>query len=157
MRQAWRGAPLWRDLAGLVSVAAKSVDRLRDKRRATFRQGRGRSIAYTVETLTPILRGWINYFRLSQVKGTFQELDGWLRRKLRCILWRQWKRSRTRMRKLMERGLAERRAWRSAYNGRGPWWNAGANHMNDAYRKSYFDSLGLISFIDQHQRLNHAL
>jgi RNA-directed DNA polymerase len=57
----------------------------------------------------------------------------------------------------MERGLAERRAWRSAYNGRGPWWNAGANHMNDAYRKSYFDSLGLISFIDQHQRLNHAL
>jgi RNA-directed DNA polymerase len=139
-----------------LKVAAKSVDRLRDKLRTQFRQGRGRSIGRTVETLTPILRGWINYFRLAQVKGTFEELDGWLRRKLRCILWRQWKRPRTRMRKLMGRGLEELRASHSANNGRGPWWNAGASHMNDAYRKSYFDTLGLLSFQEQHRRLNHA-
>jgi RNA-directed DNA polymerase len=139
-----------------LKVAAKSVDRLRRKLRTTLRQGRGQSIGHTVETLTPILRGWINYFRLAQVKGSFEELDGWLRRKLRCILWRQWKRPRTRKRKLMARGLDEQRAWHSAYNGRGPWWNAGANHMNDAYRKSFFDQLGLLSFLDQHHRLNHA-
>lgn len=140
-----------------LRVVAKSVRRLRDKLRATFRQGRGRSIGRTVDTLTPILRGWINYFRLAQVKGTFEELDGWLRRKLRCILWRQWKWPRTRMKKLMARGLNEVRAWHSAYNGRGPWWNAGASHMNDAYRKAYFDHLGLISLLDQHRRLNHAV
>ncbi len=139
-----------------LKVAAKSVDRLRDKVRATFRQGRGRSIGHTVETLTPILRGWINYFRLAQVKVTFEELDGWLRRKLRCILWRQWKRPWTRQQKMMARGLDELRAWHSANNGRGPWWNAGASHMNDAYRKAYFDTLGLMSFLDQHRRLNHA-
>jgi RNA-directed DNA polymerase len=140
-----------------LKVAAKSVDRLRDKLRATFRQGRGRSIERTIETLTPVLRGWINYFRLSQVKGTFDELDGWLRRKLRCILWRRWRKRWTRMKKLMERGLDKLRAWRSANNGRGPWWNAGASHMNDAYRKSYFDTLGLISLLDQHRHLNHAV
>jgi hypothetical protein len=139
-----------------LRVAAKSVDRLRDKLRATFRQGRGRSIERTVETLTPILRGWINYFRLAQVKGTFEELDGWLRRKLRCILWRQRKRPRTRVQKLMARGLDELRAWHSAYNGRGPWWNAGASHMNEAYRKSDFVTLGLLSFQELHSRLNHA-
>lgn len=139
-----------------LKVAARSVARLRDKLRATFRQGRGRSIGGTVETLVPILRGWINYFRLAQVKGVFEELDGWLRRKLRCILWRQWKRPRTRAAKLMARGLDEQRAWRSAYNGRGPWWNAGASHMNDAYRKSFFDNLGLLSLLGQHRRLNHA-
>jgi len=139
-----------------LKVAAKSVVRLRDKLRATFRQGRGQSIGRTVETLTPILRGWISYFRLAQVKGTFEELDGWLRRKLRCILWRQWKKPRTRQKKLMARGLDGLRAWHSANNGRGPWWNAGANHMNDAYRKSYFDTLGLLSFLDQHRRLEHA-
>jgi hypothetical protein len=55
-----------------LRVAAKSVDRLRDKLRATFRQGRGQSIERTVETLTPILRGWMNYFRLAQVKGNIR-------------------------------------------------------------------------------------
>ncbi|MEA1677629.1 group II intron reverse transcriptase/maturase [Nitrospirillum sp. BR 11163] len=139
-----------------LKVAAKSVDRLRDKLRGLFRAGRGRSLAYTIETLAPILRGWTAYFRLAEVKGTFEDLDGWLRRKLRCILWRQWKRPRTRATNLMRRGLDEARAWASACNGRGPWWNAGASHMNDAYRKSFFDTLGLPSLMATHQRLNHA-
>ena len=139
-----------------LRVAAKSVGRLRDKLRDLFRQGRGRFIGRTVETLAPLLRGWIQYFRLAQAKGVFEELDGWLRRKLRCILWRQWKRPRTRARRLMSRGLAEVRASASAYNGHGPWWNAGASHMNDAYRKTFFDQLGLLSLLEQHRRLNHA-
>jgi RNA-directed DNA polymerase len=41
--------------------------------------------------LKPILRGWFNYFRLAEVKNIFEELDGWLRRKLQCIIWRHWK------------------------------------------------------------------
>jgi RNA-directed DNA polymerase len=139
-----------------LKVAPKSVIRLRDKLRLVFRQGRGRSLTHTVETLTPILRGWTAYFRLAQVKGTFEDLDGWLRRKLRCILWRQWKRPRTRARNLMRRGLDEARAKASANNGRGPWWNAGASHMNDAYRKTFFDKLGLPSFLEQLRRLHHA-
>jgi RNA-directed DNA polymerase len=139
-----------------LRVAAKSVTRLRDKLRDAFRQGRGRSVARTVDTLTPILRGWINYFRLAQAKGVFEELDGWLRRKLRCILWRQWKRPRTRAQRLRQRGLDEARSWASANNGHGPWWNAGASHMNEAFRKAFFDQLGLISLLEQHRRLNYA-
>jgi RNA-directed DNA polymerase len=139
-----------------LRVAAKSVSRLRDKLRAVFRQGRGRSVARTVTDLVPILRGWTNYFRLAQVKGIFEELDGWLRRKLRCILWRQWKKPRTRAARLMQRGLDEARAWQSANNGRGPWWNAGASHMNDAFRKAFFEHLGLLSLPELHRRLNYA-
>ena len=139
-----------------LRVAPRSVERLRDKLRTVFRQGRGRSMAHTAEDLAPLLRGWINYFRLAQVKGPFEDLDGWVRRKLRCIRWRQWKRPRTRAKTLMQRGLKENRAWASASNGRGPWWNAGASHMNDAFRKAYFDKLGLISLLDQHRRLQHA-
>jgi RNA-directed DNA polymerase len=139
-----------------LRVAPKSVSRLRDKLRAVFRQGRGRSVARTVADLAPILRGWTNYFRLAQAKGIFEELDGWLRRKLRCILWRQWKRPRTRAARLMQRGLDEARAWQSANNGRGPWWNAGAGHMNDAFRKTFFDQCGLLSLLETHRRLNHA-
>ncbi|HZR35680.1 MAG TPA: group II intron reverse transcriptase/maturase [Nevskia sp.] len=139
-----------------LRVAATSVGRLRDKLRDLFRQGRGRSVGRTVETLAPLLRGWMQYFGLAQAKGVFEELDGWLRRKLRCILWRQWKRPRTRAQRLMQRGLDEARAWASANNGRGPWWNAGASHMNDAFRKTFFDRLGLISLLEQHRRLNYA-
>ncbi|QQO32032.1 group II intron reverse transcriptase/maturase [Bradyrhizobium diazoefficiens] len=139
-----------------LRVAVKSVKRLRSKLRTTLRQGRGRTLASTVKTLTPILRGWLQYFRLAEAKGVFEELDGWMRRKLRCVLWRQWKRPRTRLKRLMQRGLDPERAWRSAYNGRGPWWNAGASHMNDAYRAAFFTQLGLPSFVGLHRHLNRA-
>jgi RNA-directed DNA polymerase len=58
--------------------------------------------------------------------------------------------------RLMRRGLAEERAWASANNGRGPWWNAGASHMNDAFRAAFFANLGLPSLLMEHQRLNRA-
>jgi len=105
------------------------------------------------EDLKPLLQGWISYFRLAEVKGIFEELDGWIRRKLRNILWRQWKRTWTRARKLMQRGLDEVRAWRSATNGRGPWWNSGASHMNHAFPQRYFDRCGLVSLLDELRRL----
>lgn len=79
-------------------------------------------------------------------------LDGWIRRKLRCLLWRQWKRPATRNRMLQAKGLDATRAWKSASNGRGPWWNAGASHMNTAYPKSFFDALGLVSLQETRQR-----
>jgi len=139
-----------------LRVAAKSVQRLRSKLRMALRQGRGRTLASTVRTLTPILRGWLQYFRLAEAKGVFEELDGWMRRKLRCVLWRQWKRPRTRLKRLMQRGLDPERAWRSASNGHGPWWNAGASHMNDAYRAAFFAQLGLPSLVRLHRHLNRA-
>jgi RNA-directed DNA polymerase len=139
-----------------LTVAKKAIGRLKGNLKATFRRGRGKSIRTTVEETAPKLRGWINYFRLAEVKGIFEELDGWLRRKLRRILWKQWKRPYTRAKNLMRRGLSEATAWRSATNGRGPWWNAGAAHMNNAVPKSCFDKLGLVSLMDQYHRLQYT-
>lgn len=139
-----------------LRVAAKSVMRLRNKLRATLRQGRGWSLARTIKTLAPILRGWLNYFQLAEAKSVFEDLDGWMRRRLRCLLWRQWKRSRTRAKRLMQRGLDPARAWQSANNGHGPWWNAGARHMHDAYRAAFFSTLGLPSLLSLHASFNRA-
>jgi group II intron reverse transcriptase/maturase len=136
-----------------LTVAKKAVSRLKANFKKIFRQGRGKRIQTTIKELVPKLRGWIIYFRYAEVKGVFDELDGWLRRKLRRILWKQWKRPYTRAKNLMRRGLSEATAWRSATNGRGPWWNAGAPHMNKAIPKSYFDKLGLVSLMNQHHRL----
>lgn len=138
-----------------LRVAPEIVKRFQGDLKAVLRQARGWSIRRTIETLNPKLRGWINYFRHIGVKGILEELDGWLRRHLRKILWRQWKRSYTRAKNLMKLGLAERRAWDSAQNGRGAWWNAGASHLNQALPKKRFDGLGLVSLMDQFHRLKY--
>ena len=74
-----------------LKVAHQSVARLTGRVRELLRQGRGRSLTHTIETLNPVLRGWVGYFQLSESKTVWKELDGWLRRRLRCLLWRQAK------------------------------------------------------------------
>lgn len=136
-----------------LKVAPESVKRLKANLRERFRQGRGRSLSRVIQSLQPLLTGWINYFRLAEVKRIFEELDGWIRRKLRTIVWRQWKRVYTRAKNLMKRGLETAHAWKSAFNGRGPWWNAGASHMNKALPKKFFEQLGLVSLLDRVRHL----
>ena len=136
-----------------LKVASKSIQRLKANLKMLFRSGRGRSIRTTIAMLAPILRGWVNYFRYAGVKGIFEELDGWIRRHLRLILWRQWKRPVTRAKNLMRMGLSEVRAWTSATNGRGPWWNSGASHLNQALPMKLFDRLGLVSLMAHYHRL----
>ena len=139
-----------------LRIAASSLTRLTEKVRALLRGAHGRRLATTVQTLNPVLRGWAAYFKLAETKSALEERDGWIRHKLRSVLWRQWKRPYARARNLMQRGLPEQRAWRSACNQRGPWWNAGASHMHAAYPKSWFDSLGLVSLLDTVQRLQRV-
>ena len=139
-----------------IKVASASVKRFKDNIREAVRQGRGRNLGQFIENdLNPKLRGWINYFKHAEAKGVFEELDMWIRRKLRNIIWRQWKHPRTRWKKLRQYGLAEHRARKSAYNGRGAWWNSGASHMNAVFPKKYFDNLKLVSLLDEILKFNN--
>jgi RNA-directed DNA polymerase len=135
-----------------LKVAKQSVQRLRKKVRDLMRASRGKSLAAAIELLNPLLRGWTSYFRCAEVKDVWQELDGWIRRRLRCLLWRQCKRPATQARLLIRRGVTKERAWRSANTGRGAWWNAGSSQMNEAFPKSFFDHMGLVSLVDTHRR-----
>jgi len=136
-----------------LRIAKQSVQRLMQRVRELSQTGRGRSLRHTIENLNPLLRGWINYFQLTDGKGTLEELDGWIRRRLRCLLWRQWKRGRTRARKLRALGLTAERARAGSGNSHGPWWNAGASHLNQALPAAYFTRLGLVSLRQEWQRL----
>ncbi len=131
-----------------LKIADSSLKRLKDRVREIVTGNASRNLGAAIEALNPVLRGWTSYFRLTEAKGVLEDLDGWIRRKLRCLLWRQWKRPATRNKRLQARGIDQTRAWKSASNGRGPWWNAGASHMNGAYPKRYFDVLGLVSLLD---------
>ncbi len=135
-----------------LKAAPEAVKRFKAKLRDIFRRGRGRNIRRVIAELNEVSVGWVNYFRLAQVKGIFEELDQWIRRKLRCILWRQWKKPRTRAKKMISYGLEPARAYSSAYNGRGPWWNAGASHMNACVTTRWLHKQGLVSLLYTHQR-----
>ena len=136
-----------------LKVSPQSIKRLKEKLRTLFRRGRGRNLGTVCRELAPIIRGWVAYYRLAEVKVSFETLDKWLRHKLRCIMWRQWKKPKTRVKRLIKRGIDRTRACVSAYNGRGPWWNAGASHMNQAIPTSYLRNTGYLSLIDEHRRL----
>jgi hypothetical protein len=113
-------------------IAEPSRARFAEKVRPALRAGRGRSLKRVIEDLNPLLRGWVSYFRRTAVQGVLQELDGWIRHKLRTLRWRPWKRNHTGAENLMRAGLSAARAWRSATNGRGPCCNGGAAHMHAA-------------------------
>jgi group II intron reverse transcriptase/maturase len=136
-----------------LKVAPESVKRFKGRVREILRRGRGRRLADVIAELRPVLIGWLSYYRKSQVRITFERLDQWIGRKLRAILWRQWKRPWTRAKKMIQRGLGHERAWISATNGRGPWWNAGASHMNQAVPTRYLSRLGLVNLIQESRRL----
>ncbi len=131
----------------------KPVKRVKLKLKELFSRGRGWSLSRTIRELNPVLRGWGYYYRLADVEGVFEELDQGVRRRLRLLLWRQWKRPRTRAKELQKRGLDQDRGNKSAYNGRGPWWNAGASHMNQAIPVSTLYQMELVSLLHQHRRL----
>lgn len=139
-----------------LRIAGQSVLRLRQRIRELMRRGRGRSLGHTIEELNPLLRGWMGYFQYTQTLRRVEALDEWLRRRLRCLLWRQWKRPAHRARQLRQLGLDDDRARRSAGNGRGPWWNAGAPHLNAALPTAFFTRMGLASLVDTHRRLQRV-
>lgn len=150
------GYSVWMNRTPRLKVSPQSVKRLQERLQSLLQKGRGRNLETVIYDVSRIIRGWVAYFRFVEVKASLEKLDEWVRRKLRVILWRQWKTPRSRQRKLRDLGLDSERAYRSAWNGRGPWWNAGARHMNEAVPTRLLREWGLVSFIEEHGRLQCA-
>lgn len=138
-----------------LKIAPKSVQRIKAKLKPLLRRGRGMKLADTIDRLNRITRGWVAYFRLIRDKSALSAIDGWIRRHLRDIQWRQWKTPRTRFRKLLNLGLPIAQA-RSVYNHSGPWQNARSPQMNFALSNAKLARMGLKSLLDEHQRLERT-
>lgn len=136
-----------------LKPALESVKRSKARiRRITGRRARGRNIQEVIEEVNTFLRGWFNYFRLAEVKQAFDTLDQWIRRRLRKLLWRQWKKPKTRYKKMVQLGVKADRAQKAAAGGRGPWYNAGASHMHAAVPNRLFGEWGLLSLLHEHRQ-----
>jgi RNA-directed DNA polymerase len=129
-----------------IAVHESRIKRLKDKIRGLTKKMRGSSVAISIRKyIMPITRGWANYFGIAEEKGLFGNLDGWIRRKIRGILWRQWKRPRTRCKRLISLGVKERLARKAVYSGKGPWRMAKTYEMHKALANGVIQAMGYIS------------
>ena len=124
-------------------IAPKAIARFKKKIRELTRRTRGISLAQMVKQVTTYLRGWLGYFGDCQTPSVLQHLETWLRRRLRSVVWKQWKRGRTRFRELRKRGVGKDLAAQTAGSPHGPWRIASSPALNMALPNAYFAQLGL--------------
>jgi RNA-directed DNA polymerase len=130
---------------GRITIHESRVKRLKDKIRGLTKKMRGNKITDSIRKfIMPITRGWANYFSIAETLSIFENLDGWIRRKIRGILWRQWKKPRSRCKQLIALGLKEHTAKRWAYSSKGPWRMAKTYGMHKAVSNSVIESMGYI-------------
>lgn len=123
-------------------LAKKALGAMKDRIREMTARACGRSIPQVIERLREYLRGWKEYFRLAETPSLFLELDGWIRRRLRALHLKQWRRGKTAYRELCSRGLSEMRAASVARYTR-HWWRTSDGFIKIALPNRYFDELGL--------------
>ncbi|MCT1872288.1 hypothetical protein M3C50_00805 [Brevibacterium luteolum] len=103
-------------------------------------------MAYRITVLNRFVRGWMGYFRLAETPRKFADLDEWFRRRMRQIRWKEWKRPRTRIRRLRSLGIRADLARQWGMSSRGYWRIAKSPILHRALPSSYWDDLGLLVF-----------
>lgn len=130
---------------GKLVVAEHSLKRVQDKVRRIARRNRGVNLETVVFELNQALRGWGNYFQLTEWPGQFKELDGWIRRKIRCYRLKQRKKAWPIAKFLMSLGVPANSAWPLAKSGKGWWRLSRSIPVHHAMNNDWFKEIGLIS------------
>lgn len=124
-------------------VAPKALKRFKERIRELTRRTRGVSLEEMVRQLSVYLRGWRGYFGFSQTPSVLKKLDKWTRRRLRSVVWKQWKRGKMRFAELRKRGVGKDLAAQTAGSAHGPWRIGNSPALSIAFPNAYFDKLGL--------------
>lgn len=128
-------------------IAPKAMERFKNKVRKMTRRTCGRKLERIIEELAPYLRGWAGYFKHTELPSDLQVLDKWIRRRLRCIVWMQWKRGKQRYKELVKRGVSSDWARTHAGSSKGVWHLSRSKPLHQALPNSFFESLGLPSLV----------
>ena len=125
-------------------IATKAVARFKHRVRELTRRHRGVSLARMIADLNPFVRGWAGYFGFSQSRE-FPSLDGWIRRRLRCVAWVQWKTRGHRYHELRRLRVPDRSASPAVFSPKGPWRLSFSEALHRAFTNARFRRLGLLS------------
>jgi RNA-directed DNA polymerase len=124
-------------------IAPKAIARFKERIREQTRRTRGISLKQMVTEIATYLRGWLGYYDDCQTPSVLHTLESWLRRRLRSVVWKQWKRGRTRFRELRKRNVSKDLAAKTAGSAHGPWRIANSPALAIALPNAYFAKLGL--------------
>ena len=137
----------------LRRIAERSLERLTEKVRRLTRRTSAEALPSILERLNRLVNGWVGYYQLADTPSVFKELDEWLRHRLRQLLWKRWKRPKTRYRELVARGVPPTTAREAAGSGKGPWRLSASPPVQQALNNAYWRAQGLMGFSDRYQRL----
>ncbi len=135
----------FRGFGGQIRVSRQRIAAFKKRVSEIFRRKRGVSMKQRFAEFRSYAIGWLGYFALDQVKTTFIKLDKWLRRRVRACYWKQWRKSRTRIRKLMSYGLSYREARMFGCSGKGPWRLAKTSGVQRTLSIETLTAEGLVS------------
>lgn len=134
-----------------LCVSREAMRDFRHQARLVLSRARGERLTRSIEELNRFLRGWFQYFKIAEHGKSFQDLDGWVRRRFRCVKWRQWKRPRTRVRELLRLGVPGKTV-RSEGSSRGAWRMSASLAMHWGLGVSFFRAMGLFSLFEEWPR-----
>jgi len=124
-------------------VAPKALEAMRTRVRQITSRNAGRSMTSVFEEMRSYLTGWREYFRLANTRGIFEDLDSWIRRRLRMVQLKQWKQGPTVFRELQARGIGLRDSRGAAAHCRRWWATAAHAALHNALPPSYYDRMGV--------------
>jgi RNA-directed DNA polymerase len=128
-------------------IAPKAIARFKQRVRELTRRTRGVRVETMVAQLSRYLTGWRGYFRFCQTPTVLRKLEEWTRRRLRSVIWKQWKQARVRFAELTKRGVGKDLAAQTAGSAHGPWRLSNSPALTIALPNAYFASLGLTPLV----------
>ncbi len=129
-------------------IAPKAISRFRERVREITHRSRGKSMKPVMEELARYVRGWRGYYGFCETPWVLKHLDSWVRRRVRCAFWRQWKTGRKRYAELIRRGVNKAVAANTAGARRGPWRVSQSRALDRALSNATLTSLGLPSLAE---------
>lgn len=127
-----------------IRIATEALERVKGKLRQLTWRWKGQSLEQTLDRLNAYVRGWVGYFSLAETPSAFEELDEWVRRRLRAIQWHQWKTPRTRAKAMRRLGAPPHKAWEWAYTNKGTWRIAGSAPLQRTLDNAYWHAQGFV-------------
>lgn len=133
-------------------VHNKSYERLKDKIRKVTNRNVSMNFDYRIKKLNEIIVGWVNYFKLAEMRTKLKDLDSWIRRRLRACVWKTWKRVRTRYTNLMKLGVPKHKAWEYANTRKGYWRISNSPILNKTITNQRLINHGFKSLSSQYEK-----
>jgi len=136
-----------------IRIHEKSLKRLKDRLRALTSRKRGGAIERILEEITKLINGWLGYYRIADIKTHLERISEWLRRRIRQIYWKRWKRVRTRYENLIRLGATQEMAWQWANTRKGYWCIAGSYVLTTTVNNRYLETLGFPNILKRYEEL----